>query len=406
MPETMTATQRKRVLFVDDEPPVLSLLQSLLRHASVDCDAAFTDRGAKALQLMAEQPFDAVVSDMRMPEMTGADLLEKVRDQYPRAARVILSGYADQQMSVRSLLSVHQFLSKPFTMATLQSVLGRLLSLDVLVSDPAWQTVLGGIHQLPSPAAFQQRIERELALATLPSESLGGIAAQDIALTAKLLQVVNSSFFGAARPIVLAKESAQSLGVGLLRTLAGTRLLASSAAEDAPGGLCLADLCQHGVTTGLYATRILASERTLPDTIKAAFTAGVLHDAGKLVMATRFPEKYAQVQSLTAATGLPSWQAERQIFGVEHGPIGAYLLAVWGLPQSLVDAVAYHHAPSAAGRSEMGIVTAVHVADLLQKQPPGGTLTLSTPGLDGDHLRAARVDDQRLGRWVQACTGA
>ena len=400
----MTKVQPKRVLFVDDEPPVLSLLQSLLRHANAGCEAAFADRAAKGLKLLEEQPFDVVISDMRMPEMTGVEFLEKVRDQYPRVSRVILSGYADQPSSLRSLTSVHQFLAKPFTLATLQNILGRLFSLDQYVADPQWQAVLGAIHILPTPQSLQDQLDRELMSSALTGERLGGILAQDVALTAKVLQIVNSAFFGAARPITLAKEGAQSLGVNLVRTLATTRLLTLPSAEPAPGGLSLEHLCQHGVNTGLYATRILSAERVLPDMVKAAFTGGVLHDVGKLVLATLYPAQYAQVVESVRQRSLPSWQAEQEVFGIDHAQVGAYLVALWGLPQTVVDAVAWHHAPSRQARTEfLAATTAVHVANALLHQPAGVGLTLATPGLDLAHLEAAGVKEQRLSALAQAC---
>ncbi len=171
----MTQPAHRRILFVDDEPPVLNLLQTLFRHVNPEWESAFTDRGPKALALMAHKPFDVVVSDMRMPEMNGAELLEQVRDRFPRTARIVLSGYADQQMSVRSLAAAHQYLSKPFTLTTLQGALNRVFGLDQLVADPDVQAALGTLHYLPTPPSVHARFNREIASPAATSDTLGGI---------------------------------------------------------------------------------------------------------------------------------------------------------------------------------------------------------------------------------------
>ena len=94
-PRQTSVEAMKRILFVDDEEMVLQGLQRMLRSLRREWDMTFVESGAKALELMAEQPFDVVVSDMLMPGMTGAELLNEVMKRYPRTVRLILSGHAD-----------------------------------------------------------------------------------------------------------------------------------------------------------------------------------------------------------------------------------------------------------------------------------------------------------------------
>lgn len=397
----MSEALRKRILFVDDEPPVLNLLQTLFRQAHPEWESSFTDRGAKAFTLLEHQPFDVVVSDMRMPEMSGAELLEKVRDHHPRTARIILSGYADQPMSIRSLNAAHQYLSKPFTLASLQSALHRVFRVAGYVQNPILQQALGALHLLPSAPSIHGRFEREVTSPAASADSLGGLIAQDVAMTAKVLQLVHSAFFGTPRRLSLAKESAHALGNNLLRSLAVAHRLIQAPNGPKVGGLDLDALSRHCVSTGLRASRIMSVERATPDAIKLAFTAGVLHGVGRLALAVSFPEKHAEVLQRAASGEVPLLQAETEAFGAHHAQAGAYLLGLWGLPDTLVDTVAHAYLPSATSLRFFTPLTAVHIAHHLESQ---GLLLPETarPPLDESHLAALQIDQQRILRWAEA----
>jgi HD-like signal output (HDOD) protein len=401
----VSETTRKRILFVDDEPPVLNLLQTLFRHANPDWDSCFTDRASRALALMDEEPFDVVVSDMRMPEMSGAQLLEQVSRRYPRTARLILSGYADQPMSVQALGFAHQYLSKPFTLAGLQSALNRIFGVRRFVQDPALQQALGGLNLLPSAAATHQQFMRDIASPSVTSDQLAGSIAQDVALTAKALQLVHSAFFGAPRPLTLARECVQALGVGLLRALTTANRLVLPPTVPVLAGLDLDQVNRQAVAVGLRASRIMAFERATPDTVKIAFTAGMLHPLGRIALAFTFPDHHVEVMRRVSEGSESLIDAERDVFGVTHLQAGAYVLGLWGIPESVVEIVAHLHRPSATQARFFGALTAVHAACCLE-QAPGTSVEGLRERCDGAHLEAVRVDDRRLGSWVEASVGA
>jgi HD-like signal output (HDOD) protein len=396
---------RKRLLFVDDEPQVLSLLQSMFRHVSPEWDSVVTHRGAEALSLMAMQPFDVVVSDMQMPEMTGAQLLERVRDKYPRTTRVVLSGYPDQLLSIHALGAAHHYLAKPFRVADLQGVVGRADQLEKRVPDPALRAGLSGLTALPAVPSIWQRFERELASPTVSVEALGGLVAQDPALTLKILQSVHSAFFGAPARSLLAKEAAYKLGGGLLRAATHAKRLVATPADPQPTGLSLERIAKHGVATGLHASRILSAERALPDTIKLGFTGGVLHGIGQIALAMVAPKAYAEVVQRVMAGGTSLLEAERAVLGTDHAEAGAYLLGLWGLPQSLVDLVANQHQPAAVRSNGISALTAVHLASHVQR-PLAGWPEGAIGDLDKEYLRTVGADVDQLNFWIGLATDA
>lgn len=399
----VTETQPRRILFVDDEPPVLNLLQTLIRHAQPDWESAFTDRGAKALQMMEQAPFDAVVTDMRMPEMNGAELLEQVRDRYPRTARLVLSGYADQPLSARALGAAHQYLTKPFTLAGLQGTLNRLFEVRRYLADARVQEALGGLHALPAGPTLHGRFEQDIASPSATGDILSSSVAQDVALTAKFLQIVHSAFFGPPRGVTLAKDCVRGLGVGLIRSLTLGNQLSVPPMGQELGGVSLDAVSRHGVATGLRATRIMALERAAPDAVKLAFTGGVLHGVGRLAMASLFPEAYARAMQRARSGEVTLLQAEEQGCGASHAQAGAYLLGLWGLPEPLVSLVANVSQPGKARASSASVtaLAAVHVASRLEIAS-SDVPSAATEPLDEAYLHSLMVDSARLTSWKEA----
>ncbi|MEO7650489.1 MAG: response regulator, partial [Bryobacteraceae bacterium] len=103
----------KQLLFVDDEPKVLEGLKRSLRPMREDWNMSFVTSGAEALQTLEQAPFDVIVSDMRMPVMDGAQLLNEVRQRFPQVVRIVLSGQSDKELIYQSIAATHQYLDKP-----------------------------------------------------------------------------------------------------------------------------------------------------------------------------------------------------------------------------------------------------------------------------------------------------
>ncbi len=116
----------KRVLLVDDEPLALNALRRLLRADQHTWDMRFATSGESALEELANGPADVVVTDMRMPGMDGAQLLEKVRDRYPDVLRIILSGHTEGDAAQRALGICHRYLAKPCDPIALKSAIGGM----------------------------------------------------------------------------------------------------------------------------------------------------------------------------------------------------------------------------------------------------------------------------------------
>lgn len=387
-PKTATTTDspRKRILFVDDEATVLNLLKMVCRRIGPEWDSHFAESGPVALQMMAEQPFDVVISDMRMPDMNGVELLYAVMEKYPRTARIILSGYADQQVVMRAVGAVHQYLSKPCDINMLRATLRRILALDRFLTSERMRAVVARIHTLPSLPSLYFDLMKELASPHATTESVGAIISRDISLTAKLLQLVNSAFFGIAQHVNSAAEAIQILGFSTIKALALSIYVFSRFEPERLPGFPIERLWQHSMATGLLARRIAASEGSDLGLIETAFTAGILHDIGKLVLALSFPELYRKAINTALTQAIPQWRAEAEVVGASHAEVGAYLLGLWGLPCPIVEAVAWHHQPRLREPNDFSALSTVHIANFIHGRLTPASDPPLTASCDRDYI--------------------
>jgi HD-like signal output (HDOD) protein len=356
-----------RILFVDDEEQVLEGLRDTLRRQRNVWDLEFALGGDAALEELAAGHFDAVVTDMRMPGMDGAELLTRVADLSPDTARIILSGQTDLQAALRAARVAHQFLSKPCGGDELCNVLRRVLGLRDLVTSEQIREAVGRIRTLPSPPTIYAELMDALQSPDTSASDVSRIVCQDASLAAKLLQIANSSFFGLPRRLDSVREAVVYLGTTVIRGLflssATLRML-----EGADGWLVSGEQVQEHA---LLVARV--SERLLPEHNEAAFTAGLLHDIGKIVFLVEYGQRYdAILRARPEPDALSLPDRERLEFGVTHPEIGAYLLNLWGLPYPIIEAVAYHHSPEQVEQSTFGLLAAVHVADALVDEQQWG----------------------------------
>lgn len=390
---------KKRILFVDDETMVLDGLRRMLRPLREEWDMEFCDNGAGALARMAESPFDVIVSDMRMPGMTGAELLSRVMQRHPRTVRLILSGHADRDLILKCVGSTHQFLAKPCDPEAIKATVRRAAATDDALQSDALKALVGQMSRLPSVPSLYREIVEALQDPDVPMAVVGQIIGRDIAMTAQILKLVNSAYFGLRRRISSPDEAATYLGLDTLRSLVLSLNAFSQFEAVRVEGFSFADLWRHSLQTGAAARALAHAELAGRKVADEAFVSGLLHDTGKVVMAANFPERYAEVVRLTQAEGLEPAEAERRIFGASHPDVGGYLLGLWGLPVPVVEAIAFHHRPLSAAERVFSPLTAVHVADALVHDA-GASAAGPVPRLDQEYLHALDLA-ARVPAWRQ-----
>ena len=346
-------SHRPHVLFVDDEPRILGGLRRMLRSHRDRWDISFAEGGEAALAVLRDRPCDVIVSDYRMPGMNGAQLLERVRQDHPGTARVILSGQTNEDNVLSIMVLAHEFLTKPSSPEQLVATVERLIDAGGGAAGPGPRPARIDVQTLPSPPRTLVDLVAALNCEDASARSVSAVIESDPAVTAKVLQLVNSSAYTVGRTVSNVGQAVAMLGLPTVRGLVLMHDLIRT--FDVPGdlpGQWLQRLTLHSVETSRLC-RMLAGGREWESD---AFTAGLLHEVGQLVLASVRPREFAAaLESWPAPEGEEPaylYTAESRIVGMSHIGAGADLLRFWGLPEPVIEAVAAHAGGLRTGTAE------------------------------------------------------
>lgn len=359
------ATEKSRILFVDDEPNVLEGLRRMLRHQRNIWEVTFATSGDEALAFLTEHPAHVIVSDLRMPGMDGLTLLDAVRDTAPETVRIALSGYSDKEETLRAVSHIHQFLAKPCDADTLCTTLERALRLSALLCDERVRRLVASFTVLPSIASVYDDVVSQLESPAVSLKEVGLILSRDPGMSTKVLQLVNSPLMGLNQLVSDPAHATALLGLDTMKTLVLSVKLFQLFEANEETQEEVAAVWTHSVRVAHFAKRIAEKETGDDFTAECAFLAGLLHDIGKVVFAINLPEKYAMTLRLSAAHVPARSQVETRVIGASHGEVAAYLIGLWGFSERVIEAVAHHHHPLDAPVSEFDVLAAVHIANAL-----------------------------------------
>jgi HD-like signal output (HDOD) protein len=390
---------KKRILFVDDESMILEGLQRMLRSMRAEWEMEFVESAEKALRLLDQKPFDVIVSDMRMPRMNGAELLAEVMKRHPNTVRLILSGYADKDLILKCVGSTHQYLAKPCDAESLKATVARASNLEDSLHNVRLKTLVCQMNRLPSVPTLYMQVVEKASRAGASIEDIGAVISRDIGMTAQVLKLTNSAFFGLPRQLASADEAVAYLGLETIKSLVLSIHAFSQFEKTETGPLKIESLWNHSMQVAGLAKRISKLEGQESNAAEEAFTSGMLHDIGKLVLSVNLPKDYTEATRL-AQSGMELPAAEEQVFGANHADVGGYLIGLWGLPVPVVEAVALHHCPTRSTQAGFSPLTSVHAANALEREQSHSANGASAPPLDAQYLSRVGVSS-RLPAWRQ-----
>lgn len=294
-------------------------------------------------RLRSGESCDVVIA-AELPGMDGVNLLARLRDEYPHVARIVVAPPPAIAVGFRIADLAHQVLPAGSPPEILRDALARTLALRELLADERLRSLAGSVDGLPSLPRIYGDLTAALESPNCGASEIAAVVCRDPALAAKVLQLVNSSFFGLPRQITSVPEAVSFLGVATLRSLVlSTEAMSLFRPAARAAGLDVDALATRAVATATEAGRLAASEYR-----SDAFTAGLLSDLGLLLLAAKAPEL------------LRRDEAE---LGFTHGALGAYLIGLWGLAPGIVEAVALHHeAPDPSAGGHIGPREAVGLA--------------------------------------------
>lgn len=355
---------KKRVLFVDDEPNILSGIKRMMRPLRKEFEVLTAEHGEEALTLMGEQSVDIIVSDMRMPIMDGAELLTKVMELFPRTVRIMLTGQADEESVLKTVNVAHQFLSKPCAPEMLREVLTRSAALLILLDNEHLQKVISGIGSLPSLPSVYAELQDALKDPEVDVERIGEIIEQDIAMTAKLMQLVNSSFFGLYTKVESPQRAVKLLGIDTINALVlGVQVFSQFNVQSS--ALSIDYLWHHSMAVAKYCKVIAMDVSEDKGFIDNCFLSGLLHDIGRILLLAQMPEEYNALVDEVQNHGGTVLAREVSSLQTSHAAVGGYLMGLWGFSSDIVEAVSFHHSLIAYPASGISTAAVVHMADII-----------------------------------------
>lgn len=363
---TAVARDPVLVLIVDARPATLPALQQHLQPLTKRWHLRYAASGAEALAALEATHYTAIITDPHLPDMEGGQLLSQVQSRHPEVLRYVWTPDNRQFHTLQALTSAHQVFNKVSALDVLESLIEKGHALQQRLRSPAVLRTMAKLKSLPALPQSYSRLSQALDNPATSSAVIAGIIEQDVSMTARLLQLANSSFFPGARRVSCIKDAVTKIGMLPLRAVVLGLELFRASEKELPAGFSLAALQQHSLQVGQQAAALLDSY----DDKQTAFTAGMLHDIGILIFASGLPTVWPVIRERAAQANTPLHEAETEAFGCSHAEIGGRLLALWGLPNSVVEAVTYHHRPCASGQTHFGVLAAVHFANALAHQPP------------------------------------
>ena len=408
----------KRVLFVDDEINVLNGLKRMLRSVARDWSMSFAQSGEAALEAMRKFPdFDVVVTDLNMSGMSGVDFLMKVREEFPNTVRFVLSGSTDGQMILKVSNVAHQFMGKPCDHQKLYHAVARAFALREQLNAGALKNLLHRMGKLPALPVVYNQILQEMVLDDTSVARVGKLIEQDPALSIKVLQIVNSAYMGVRNPVSNLVQACSMLGLESLKNVVlMAEVFELPKGRKLPSSFNLGALWNHSLTVGEGARQIAAAETGDKKIIDRAFTAGLLHEIGQLILASQLTDEFAAAIRYADEKKISLVDAEEQVLGATHSQVGSYLLELWGLPDPVVEAIAFHIYPSACPAEDYSLqesgyhvpeetaftaLTALHAANYFSEENESGDGVKAE--LDMTYLENLGYAD-RIGSWWERCS--
>jgi HD-like signal output (HDOD) protein len=391
---------------VDDEPDLLDSLRTRLYKHRHEWNMKFVLSGADAIATLEQQRVDLIVSDVRMPGMDGGQLLSVVKQRWPTTVRIIVSGYSDPAQAARLTSLAHQYIAKPCDGRELENIIERCFNLQDLLNQEPLRRVVGSVGKLPAMPKTYGRLQAALSQPSVTAAEVGDIVNADAAIAGKVLQITNSAFFRLRKPMVRIKDAVTYLGFATIRNLVLSAEIFSQ--WNSPLSLPNVDpeQLQNHAQLAAAACKSLAGGRASPDD---AWLAGLLHDIGYWILVQECPEELGRALELSRSRDLPLFECERMTMGATHAEVGAYLLGLWGLPYSIVEAVALHHTPGTITPHGYDLLSALAVSHALLESTGAHALVgggKPNAGVDASYLAKfdAPFDWDQAQRLVRAST--
>ncbi|WP_265823684.1 response regulator [Geovibrio ferrireducens] len=358
--------EKYRLLFVDDEPNVLQGLKRMLFKMKDQWDMHFASSGKEALEILEKSRIQVIITDMLMPGMNGLELLKEVCSTYPKVFRVVLSGHSEHTMLVEAAKLAHQFLTKPCNADMVVETIEQALKFRQILHNEEAKRIVSRISMLPTMPVTFQRISEEMSNPDYSVAAIARIVAEDSSMSANILKLVNSSFFGLINRITSPEKAIALLGADTIRSFIVNEHIFTEIKTGQIKYFNLDLLRNHTLLVARLSKTISKQIGQSKQYTEMSSIAGLLHDIGKVVLITNFNKTYKVVVDEAREQNKSIWEMEKEIIGTSHAEVGAYLLSLWGFDEEVIQAVHLHHCPNLSIDESSSVLTSVYLGNVFE----------------------------------------
>lgn len=348
----------RHILLVGDEAKRLQVEVSLAStHRWI---ITVADGGEQAMHELARRAHDVVVADVAATAPDGTALLLAISASHPSTSRIALSDSLEGTAAAFELPfpAAHQYIFRHSPASEFHEAVERCLNLQDLLSQPGLRSLIGSVRQLPPRPRTFARLQVMMSHKNVTPKKICAVIESDAAITAKVLQLANCAMFHQRDRVRSVEQAIVRLGFSGVRNLVLCSEVLSGWTGKMGSDLDLDAMQAHVQTVARVTAALTAGTSCSDEAMLAAF----LHDIGYWVLVQERSVQLDQAAALAVIEDIPMHDAEREVMGTSHAELGAYLLGLWGMPSTLVEAVAHHHAPERANVTRFNALSALAAA--------------------------------------------
>ncbi len=316
----------------------------------------------EAMSALKEAPTDIIIANLDLPKTGGDIFLANSKREFPNSLRILIHEESDTNSLQKGTGLAHRYIQKPFTPETLTRIVRQVLNTQLRIRRKEVVDIVRETKELHINTQPMQELLKTADDPNCDIDDLVPIIMQHPTAVASILQVANTAFFGAGGRIDHMEEAIQMLGMDFVRNLAITELAKKQLALP-PGLQEIANaVLKHSIDTSQCGFQMRNFGATVKQ-VQTLSSLSLLHDLGKLVLLANQGDQYADIMGRSIENNRPCWRLEQALFGCDHAAIGAFLFAMWGLPENIIRAVAWHHEPEDFADHGFCSVTLLHFAN-------------------------------------------
>lgn len=360
----------RNVLFVDDEAMLLKLYDIFFNQKADKWKAYICSDPNEVNEIIKNNPVDIVVSDYNMLNMDGAEVLKKVVEKFPWVIRIIITASYDEAQRLKALNYAHRCIIKPAKLKDMESDIENAFMIFKSDISRIVRTKITGIDSLPAIPKIFKELTDEINKGE--DASLGEIAkivAKDPNMSVNILKIINSPFFSKDKNIVKAEHAVTMLGLNIVKSLILSAELIKIFPVTNENAKLIDDVIEHSTLCAQLMKLIFEYEKksgnVKPEDVDLAETIGMLHDVGKIMLASLYPALYRDIHDIKHSSDESFSGLERHIIGVDHAEVAAYLLSLWGLPSKIPEIISKHCRISNLHRDKDIFLRAIHFVNYI-----------------------------------------